>query len=272
MNARCVINYDETIVKLSSEGHFVFERRSKDRSHSIAGVRTTLGTLLPFIRADGVVICSFWVVRGAEGSIAEVTIPADSSTKWPHYWVFTETGFINGDAASLSGTGTRESFAALAFKAEAEALSKAAIRTGFEHSGIWPWNPTLILSMANENCGHLFTDPDMREETIEATTAFINKFRNDSSQLTSKTRTKRVRVQKTRLFNPSEIIEQAEALEREIVEYGYVSPPPIISPPFGLSIPLPSLPSHVNLLISLQTICPSHIIASFSSDLRLLLA
>ncbi len=93
-----MVNYDETLIKIMSEGHYVYESASKCRSHSLACVKRVLGSFLPFICASGKVICTFWITKGVEDSIQNVVLPREVKCGWKWFWVFTQTGYVNIEA------------------------------------------------------------------------------------------------------------------------------------------------------------------------------
>ncbi len=113
--------------------------------------------------------------------------------------------------SQLVGTSTQVLFASLAYEAEKAARTPAAIRQGFEVTGLWPWNPTLIQTMARENSGERCSGEEEREALVEATTSVINKFREEATALTKLTTGKKVRAEHTRVFNPAELVQHAEA-------------------------------------------------------------
>ncbi len=299
MRARNVLNYDETIIKVAADGHYVFENRYKQRCQSIGCTRTTLGTLLPIVSAAGQVLCSFWVLKGAEDCVQQVVLPDGLPSAWPRFWVWTATGYMNSEAfavclekflevwtaqhpgqtawligdnlgvhrqidlikralelnvefwflpansshflqpldaapfaklkkyfvketysamfkAKLLGSPEMQTLATLAFEAELYALTPNAIKSGFSDSGIFPWKPDLIEELVEANvCGAGQCVDDDKAVLVEAAAEVITAFRNDAADRANKTRKVAMRIQRDRLFNPADIVEQAELLAKE---------------------------------------------------------
>ena len=102
MKASNVVNYDETRVCVSSEGEILLEKRGKERSNAHGQSATTLGSLLPFVAADGKVLCSFWILKAAFSTDATAEVDAyeindsyELRGTWPRFVGFTETGYVN---------------------------------------------------------------------------------------------------------------------------------------------------------------------------------
>ncbi len=102
MRPHLVLNYDETIVTISTAGQIVLEKRDKERANTLVPSSTTLGSLLTFVCADGSVFVSFWIVKGkfdgdGTGTVL-FTLPSQKYPQrhsWDRFWTSTDTGYLS---------------------------------------------------------------------------------------------------------------------------------------------------------------------------------
>ena len=292
MKAGNVINYDETRVCVSSEGEILLERCGKDRSNAHGQAATTLGSLLPFVSADGKVICSFWILKATFSNDATAEIDAfaiDDSHNlrgtWPRYVGYTETGYVNsvvfhkcirqfidiwcltnpsqhvwlfGDQlachsqlsitryaldhgiamwllpsntshflqpldhvvfatfkalrrttyttslqALFSGQNARDLFFQLALDGERQAFTPQIIEKAFRETGIFPWSPEKIISLAQANAGmfqKLADDPVQR--AVAAATEIVKVLADGGEAKSRCIRKHRVTVVENDLHSP----------------------------------------------------------------------
>ena len=108
MKADNVFNCDETRVCVGSDGEIILEQASKERANAMTPRRSTLASLLPFISANGKVLCTFWIVKGQipEGDVpTEIVLNVAPDTyhrrgTWPRYYGVSKTGFLNTEIYS----------------------------------------------------------------------------------------------------------------------------------------------------------------------------
>ena len=293
MAAHLVVNYDETRVCVSSEGEMLLERVGKQRSHCHGQTFTTLGSLLPFVSADGSVICSFWILKAELGEDGEGEVDVvspypqhPSRGSWPVFIGYTDTGFVNGTifakcvdefirrwkllhphlhawvfgdqlgchaqleltrralnegvalwflpsntshftqpldhaifatfkvmlrsrtylhsiAALFSGNNPRQAFFSMALQVERDAFTPRVIKKGFTGTGLFPWNPTLILSNASANAGILEVSGDgVEARAVSAATTIVRQLASIGDDTARSARNYKIRVKQNDLHDP----------------------------------------------------------------------
>ena len=97
------INYDETRLALYDSGQVKLERIDKRRGDSKLGLGVTLGSLVPFVSADGVVLMSVIILKATDvenHQMGTIKLPLCSiahlfRSKHPVYFCATESGYTN---------------------------------------------------------------------------------------------------------------------------------------------------------------------------------
>ena len=97
------INFDETRLALYDSGQVKLERIDKQCGDSKLGLGVTLGSLVPFVSADGVVLMSVIILKATDvenHQMGTIKLPLCSiahlfHSKHPVYFCATESGYTN---------------------------------------------------------------------------------------------------------------------------------------------------------------------------------
>ena len=101
-----IINVDECCLFVDVDKKKVLVERNLRKVSTCA---KALGTYVPFISANGDVICSFYVYRGRTSKDGKTKVflpPLDSREKtkrrnWPQFHIVSETGYVNTETWSV---------------------------------------------------------------------------------------------------------------------------------------------------------------------------
>lgn len=98
------LNCDEMILWCKNESGQVIVCSSLEKPNFIGRQHQCVGTYLPFVAADGTVLCSFYILKQTSASGCAMLDLTDenalfgnsrSRSSWPRYFAATETGYIN---------------------------------------------------------------------------------------------------------------------------------------------------------------------------------
>ena len=95
-----------------------------------------------------------------------------------------------------------------AYHAESLAFTEQVIKRAFNNTGMYPWNPTLILGKAKQNAGEKIQDTKHEYVDMMKQAADLKMHPKDS---TTKLKQGSVKVNASTAFNPFEIIKKSEA-------------------------------------------------------------
>jgi len=106
MTAENVANYDETRVFITGDGEIRLEHRGKQRAQKLGTKGRTIGSLVVFALANGVVLMTVWIFKASRDSdekdhdflTAKFNIEEEGHllrSKWPRFFAFTESGYSN---------------------------------------------------------------------------------------------------------------------------------------------------------------------------------
>ena len=102
MKSSNVINFDETRVCITTDQQMVFEATEKDRCNVHGQYPTPLGTMVPFVIADGKVLAVFWILKCSDEGKVTVRLEPKHNTRchYPRYYGYTTSGYLNKEIFS----------------------------------------------------------------------------------------------------------------------------------------------------------------------------
>jgi hypothetical protein len=116
-------------------------------------------------------------------------------------------------ASTFSHTPPIDSLIALGYQTERECFTAAVICKGFAGTGIFPWNPELILKNAEANAGNIQNSDNPAQQTATAALAkLVDAYANSSSALNATVKKRKVRAKKNQIFGPADFVAAAEAM------------------------------------------------------------
>lgn len=119
--------------------------------------------------------------------------------------------------AIVSGNKPNLSIYAGVYKAIEETFNEKVIKSGFEKTGIWPWNPDLILENANQNLKNKVTCSmeETKQIAVDAMTTVLENSRRESGVREESVVRQRGKIPKYGLFTGEKLVEHTKTLEEE---------------------------------------------------------
>lgn len=102
-----------------------------------------------------------------------------------------------------------------AYEAEKRSFSKEVIQKAFRNTGIYPFNASLILKNAKENCDVIESNDKIAEECVLAATTFIQNSMKENQRTKKRVISVRAKVGKNEVHSPLQLLEQEKKRKGE---------------------------------------------------------